>query len=594
MKRIRLKKMVAEIGVLDYFIFCVFAFFCFFSFQQGDILHTGGSSISYLNGHIWDFYDWNSKYLTLDAYMPSTYIIFAIWNVPLKLFGLMSEPTMTVPTGVLMWYKLLPTALYFLSGYLIYKICIFQGLSRNKAKIAMYVFITCPIGFFSQFLFGQYDIFTVVFMLLGYYYYLKNNNALFVIFFGIAITFKYFALLYFVPLLLFRCKNVFKAVLALAFVGLPFAFETLFYYHSAAFREGVFGFEATSYIFNASIDIGPYRISFVVVFWVLVCLYAYLKASPKHIFIDSIFIINIVSFIVFGLSMWHPQWLLLAVPFMSLGIIYNKRSDLLLLLELLLMCLYCVFTVNMWPDHVDQQLLNLGMLHYLIKDPISAELNIRSIYIIKDISLIMSFFTACLLALTILKIPQYNYTEENDIDFDKKVGYIRARFILGLLFFIIPAMLCFYKSVTAPYLSYSTSDSCAGIIDNSLGKTKISQTITLEYNHIDYINVIFSDNPEENDGYLKMIIVDDESDKTIYMKKIKYKDIRGNEINKINVNRNIKKKHQYDIVFEFNSNEEKPAYSICFNDENAVEPFAVVNGEEQQYNPCIQIWGHNQ
>ena len=42
--------------------------------------HTVASSFTYLNGHIFDFYKYNTtlEYIKLNNYMPSSYILFAI------------------------------------------------------------------------------------------------------------------------------------------------------------------------------------------------------------------------------------------------------------------------------------------------------------------------------------------------------------------------------------------------------------------------------------------------------------------------------------------------------------------------------------
>ena len=60
---------------LDWIVFFLISLFCFFTFQQGDILHTGGSSFAYLNGHILDFYDYNAQFMEVNNYLPSTYFV---------------------------------------------------------------------------------------------------------------------------------------------------------------------------------------------------------------------------------------------------------------------------------------------------------------------------------------------------------------------------------------------------------------------------------------------------------------------------------------------------------------------------------------
>ena len=163
---------------LDYIVFAFFAVVCFFTFQQGDIMHTAGCSYGYLQGHFWDFYEWDAyQYNMWASYMPSTYLVFAIWNIPVRLLGLVTCPErFAYNFGVLMWYKLLPVSLYLISGFLIFKIASVIGMGTKKSKLCAYVFLTTPIGFFSQFMFGQYDIFTVFLILLGIYYYLKRSE----------------------------------------------------------------------------------------------------------------------------------------------------------------------------------------------------------------------------------------------------------------------------------------------------------------------------------------------------------------------------------------------------------------------------------
>ena len=57
----------------------------------------------------------------------------------------------------------------------------------------------------------------------------KKDVLLFTLYFGIAVTFKYFAIIIFVVLLLLRFKNVLKSLVAIAASVLPTAFEILFY-----------------------------------------------------------------------------------------------------------------------------------------------------------------------------------------------------------------------------------------------------------------------------------------------------------------------------------------------------------------------------
>lgn len=66
------------------------------------MIQTAGSALVYLFGHVRDFYDQNDKlfwgiyFYGTDVYignhyMPSTYILFALWGIPLRLLGIVTD-----------------------------------------------------------------------------------------------------------------------------------------------------------------------------------------------------------------------------------------------------------------------------------------------------------------------------------------------------------------------------------------------------------------------------------------------------------------------------------------------------------------------
>jgi Gpi18-like mannosyltransferase len=179
--------------------------------QHVDLFHTSSSSYAYLNGHITDFYDYNKPLVDGNDYLPIIYAIFAIWNLPLKLFGLTHN---VAATGVmlsipeLIWTKLLLVIFYFASAFVIYKISKQITNNVDNSKIVSIIFATSPIAIFAVFIFGQYDIIGVFFTMLGFYYYVKNDYLKFSIFFSFAISLKFFPLLIFIPLILLVEKRI--------------------------------------------------------------------------------------------------------------------------------------------------------------------------------------------------------------------------------------------------------------------------------------------------------------------------------------------------------------------------------------------------
>ena len=174
----------------------------------GDIRLTGNRSFL-MYEHFTDFYQ--ASYEQSGGYwanyLPSTFIAYAVWNLPLYLSGHLPEAILTNSFINNMWYKLLPVLLYFATGHLIYKIGLEAGFGEKKSRLCKFAFLVFPVGVFSQFIFSQYDIFTVFFMILGLYFLVKGRMWQFALMFGIATTFKYQAVLYFLVFLLLKEKK---------------------------------------------------------------------------------------------------------------------------------------------------------------------------------------------------------------------------------------------------------------------------------------------------------------------------------------------------------------------------------------------------
>ena len=428
--------------VFDWVMFFVTAAGCFFIFQQGGILHTGGSSITYLCGHFLDFYDYNVKPMIGNNYLPSSYILYAIWNIPLKLFGIVPEPTMSVGFWTIMWYKVLPVGFYLATAIVIYKICNQIGFGSLKSKLCAFAWLVSPIAFFSQFIFGQYDIFTVFFMLIGMYFYYKGGMTKFILFFSIAITFKYFPLFIFIPLLLLREKNKWNIVRSMAFVMIPFALEVLIYIASPAFKTGVFGFGATSFILKPAFCSGMTEVSIFVLSILILFIWAYFiePKNDKDLVKWGLYISNIVLFLLFGLSFWHPQWLLFAVPFWTISTFISKKFDLFILLDIAMMLFFIIYTVNTWTNHVDQHLFTLGALSDMSKN--IDTLTMRKLFLFTDRKILFTLFSAMVLANAVFKHPKLcvdNFAEP----IEKYWWMIRVKFIVGIAIFLIPALVSF-------------------------------------------------------------------------------------------------------------------------------------------------------
>jgi len=433
----------------DLTLFFVIAIGSALVFQQEDLILTSRASFFLLNGHIFDFYDSLEPLFGGASYLISSYIVFAIWNIPIHIIGFDPVTGSTaVPTIFIMWFKLLPCIIYVISSILVYKICITIGMGNLKSKLCSFVYLSTPVAFYGQFIFGQYDIFTLFFILLGLYYFYKKNMIKFVLFFGIAMTFKYFALLIFIPLLFLREKRISRILLYTTGFFIPIVALTLIYMGSDVFWDGVYGFGAVGYVLNAVISVYEnMNISLVIIGFIVCCAWAYFtdpkenEDEVKWVF----FFINIVIFLSFGLSKWHPQWLLLAAPFLAISTFMNKRADIFMFLDILLMFFVIVITINHWPRHLDQYLFNLGVLNRFTRGS-TWTISMPDILMLKDLSIAYSIISGILLVNVIYKHPKF-CLEKIDENINSFWGIARIRFFIGVAIFIIPAFICFMTMV---------------------------------------------------------------------------------------------------------------------------------------------------
>jgi len=455
------------ISAWDVLFYGLIAVFCFFSFNHPDILHAGGSSFTLLKGHLADFYEANAGSLPGGNYLISTYILFALWNLPVYLLKIVREATMNVGY-VVFWYKALTTLFFMASAVVMYRIGRATGLSEKNSKILTAFWISSPLLFFSQFIFGQHDIITVFFTLLGTFYYLKKNRALFVLFFGISMTFKYFPFFVFVPLLLLAEKKPLALMRDTALFLLPIALVYLPYANSGQFISNVAGFNVLDRAFSAGFQLeSEIKISVFTIAWIIICSAAYLK-KPENApeFSEwSMYLSMASSSLFFALIFWHPQWL----PFLAITTFRSKKPGFYMLLDFLVMIPFIVFTVNFWAMSVDQSLWKLGIFKGLLPHPIDqlATVFMKNLFVFYNRTILFSIISSYFLLNVFFKFPSLpGFSRGNDgsqPDIRRDMPAARLRFFGGILVFIIPAVLSiilssgrgiFYDTTAAPGVKF--------------------------------------------------------------------------------------------------------------------------------------------
>lgn len=442
-----------EVTIFEFAVVSALALVGFLFFTYSDIIVTAERSFLLLNGRISDFYSSAELYTGGGAnYMPTTFIIFAIWNLPLKLLGLAPAAFGESGTLQILWYKLLPILVYLLSVILVYQIVHRRlGAEIKKAKIIAFCYASFPISIFSQFIFCQYDIFTVVFMLLGLWYFFAENQrrkdkTLFCLYFAIAITCKYQALAIFAVLVVLREKRILKIIeYALGSVSLLFA-EALIcsILDGGAFKRQVLEFGVLDYTNSSMIGVGVGDLSILGLFLCLLVAWAYFTMpATRDEFINYVFFFCCgVCFALFVLMPWHPQWLLFGAFFWCVSSCKSKYYRFFMFLDGLWAVTFVIFVVNRWYRWIDQAMFSGGILGNLLsKQAIDNSMAMAEIYRTNStiISIIYTIVAASILVNFIFKHPRYC---ERNWSGELSAGPATARFLLGILSFMIPAFYC--------------------------------------------------------------------------------------------------------------------------------------------------------
>lgn len=446
-----------QIGAGDWVVFAIIAVISFAFFCHIDILITANHSYAYLNGNIWDFYSacYSMKGAYSANYLPICYIVFAIWNIPLKLLGFGPSFWSDWNLVFIYWNKMLPIIVYLVCGVLLQKICIEQfSMDVQKARLVMYAFFTMPIGFFGQFMFCQYDIFTVFFVLLGLRCFFDEENIKnwtgFLLCFGIACSFKYFSILVFIVLLLLKEKRVLMIIKDTVIMLLPSGLMCLLYFMTDrdSFVHSVMEFSVLEYTNVATINIGIASIRLLFLFICLVAAMAYFTecSSKKSLISYSVYYVCGMFFVLFSFMTWHPQWLLHAVPFWIIGIFINKHYRIMLWLELLFGVVFVIFVVNAFINNVDQTLLNNGIYSYLLQYNVDSANTLSDIYIYKDKDILFTLMTAVMCVFFIVNRPQ-NHMDDFSLPLYDAKALVRTCFLSGTLLFIIPSLLLLPKQL---------------------------------------------------------------------------------------------------------------------------------------------------
>ena len=435
-------------------------------------------------------------------YLPLVYLLFALWNIPLKLFGLMHDPvvsgiTLSIPE--LAWTKLLIAVFYFATAYVLFLIGKTLSGESQKAKYIAVIFATSPIAIFAAFIFGQYDIIGVFFTMVGFYFYVRRDYFKFSLFFSLAISLKMFPLVVFLPLLLLVEKRILP-ILKYGLVALAAtALQIVMFYHNVTFRSDFFSVASGRMSLLAEFNLSPVNSApYLIIFLTIICIYAYIKEVDLNLeqYRTAINISLLSYAVLFSTVFWHPQWLLMIVPFFAFSYLFIKEAWKSYLIDIAGMLAFIYITVNQWENNVDVTMLSHGLLRsFFTYIPLST----RQLFLPQFLYIFMGLFFVYLFSPLLIQMFQAgNPGKQTGIEEQHTSDpYLRARFYAGLAIFVIPALFSALApkeiarrldptAYTIPGLMIQPADVQVGDINRNIS---VKQSFVAEQDHLSIINV---------------------------------------------------------------------------------------------------------
>ncbi len=451
--------------VFEKILWCIFFIILFISTTHADILETSNHSYVFLNsistGNVFDFYNYVESrpldlyYLNFANYNILVYIIFGIWQLPI--FIICSLFSISVNEIFLMYYsKILSVAFFIGCGYLIKKICLKLNMSESLSFTAALFFLFNPVAFFSPFILGQYDTFCLFFLLLSFVFYLDNDLKKFSIIMGVSFVFKFFSLLAFFPLLLLREKklvNLLKYTLLSLCVYIP---TTLLYFgkqnSGSAFTKMMF--ERT---LTPSLTTSFEQVSIFLLSYSLILVFSYFYCKKENLNYLSVYITMAVYIFLFYGIYWHPQWVIILIPFIVISSFMQKNKVVYWYLDILLtfgffMTCFIEFASQMGANILSNGLIVNASLYNSSWISLSELVFLRIPFFYDIIPLIL---TASLFANLIFKFPIKDTSLSDKISNPKEFDNFSYKtalysiFIIGFIgFWLIPSILEYLNALS--------------------------------------------------------------------------------------------------------------------------------------------------
>ena len=310
------------------------------SHTYNDIVVTTRHGINFWNilkdGKLLEFYSVNRMasgnvyYNTVQgcAYNILVYLVFAVWNLPLYLLERFAGVDVMNAIPCLVYSKLLIAVCMGITVLLVKKIMEDMKIPEKQQGLMLYLYASSALLLTVVFLTGQYDMFSLVFQMLGFRAFVKGKDKAFALWFGVAFCFKYFAAVIFLPLLLLRekkvlawIKNLVLLLIPVLITKLPFLAYGLLSGSAASAGSGgdaMAGSFMVNMLTSSNVNVG---VNLFILAYAAILVWCYLQDSQtEQRGAYGIWVCMLAYGAFFGLMNAYPYWSVLMAPFATLAI----------------------------------------------------------------------------------------------------------------------------------------------------------------------------------------------------------------------------------------------------------------------------------
>ena len=404
----------------------------------------------------------------------------------------------------------------------------------------------------------------------------------------------------FIPLLLLAEKRILH-IIKYGLISLAATiFQILFYYNNISFRNNflVLADRKTGGLFELSLS--PLNSSpYLIILFVVICIYAYIKNSDQEAegYKTAIFISLLSYAILFSSVEWHPQWLIIIIPFFALAYLFVKDVMRSYLIDLLGMFAFIYIAVNCYPWNVDANMLQNGIFRSVFT---YIPLSNSRLFLPQYVHTFMGVFFVYLFSPLLVQIFQKtNLNVQNDGGgFAQSNPYLRWRFYIGLAIFVIPTLFCaFAPPKIARRIdpdAYINSDNvnlnCDLPVGNIDRNDTISQSFTAENNNLFSINVKLATYARINNSEVTLTLLDQNNHPLAYQK-INAKTLHDNAYFRFNFKPlEDSKGRMYYLEIKSDATDENSI--TAWKSKNDVYPPGglYINGKEDTGDLCMQLF----